>query len=269
MRFVRLSAIILFVIAVYFLSNVLSGLLMGFYYAVLAEETSSMAQINLYITENILLSMTIASIIGIIIYLVYLSVRGDRPGEFLEFNPTNVPIVVMSLVLGAGVALFLNSIFAAIEIERFFGEEMEMLQDVIDRGGLGIRFLSVGIVIPIFEEVMYRGMIFNDLKRNLNMNLAILIQAIIFGILHANLYQFVYVVPAGILLALVYQWTATLLAPILIHISWNSMSLVMNEYFPGEILAFVNYGLIVVGFLLILVSTTFIKNQPRRNKYIF
>ncbi|MFN2987262.1 lysostaphin resistance A-like protein, partial [Escherichia coli] len=48
------------------------------------------------------------------------------------------------------------------------------------------------ILIPIYEEIVFRGIIFGYLRKNFNIIVAILVQALIFGIMHLNLVQGIY-----------------------------------------------------------------------------
>ena len=50
---------------------------------------------------------------------------------------------------------------------------------------------------------------------------AAILSALLFGIYHANMIQFLYAFPLGILFAWYYEKSGTLLVPVLVHISLN------------------------------------------------
>ncbi len=263
MRILKMVTNIVFIIAIYFMANFISFVAMGFYYSITVDTTPSFPELNNFIMENILLNMLIASVIAVMFFVLFLLVRNREPGTFFELRKIELSKTIRTLTLGAAIALLLNSVFAIIEIQRFFPQDIEMLEEVIDRGSLVMRLLSIGLIIPIFEELMYRGMIFNELRNNIDLFGAVTLQAIIFGALHGNMYQFIYVVPAGVLLALVYLWCKSLLAPILVHMGWNIMSLIMGEFLPTYIPVFVNYMLLAVGFLAVAFSLKTLKDDAR------
>jgi membrane protease YdiL (CAAX protease family) len=76
---------------------------------------------------------------------------------------------------------------------------------------------------PVTEEIFFRGLIFNWLKRYCPMVLAIGLQAVFFGVLHP---QYVLQMTVfGIFTAIIYEWRGTLLAPILFHAFKNAAAL--------------------------------------------
>jgi membrane protease YdiL (CAAX protease family) len=80
-----------------------------------------------------------------------------------------------------------------------------------------LAYLILGLMGPVFEEIFYRGLIFNEFRNNFSTVTAILLQAIIFGILH-EVPEMVYSFIAGILYSVLYLWLKTIWAPIIAHI---------------------------------------------------
>ncbi|MDO4294325.1 MAG: CPBP family intramembrane metalloprotease [Eubacteriales bacterium] len=80
---------------------------------------------------------------------------------------------------------------------------------------LGI--LSYGILAPLGEEVVFRGVVYGQLRRVIPVPAAIAVSGLAFGLFHGNLVQAVYATVLGILLALVYELYGTLLAPMAFH----------------------------------------------------
>ncbi|MFO0906816.1 MAG: type II CAAX endopeptidase family protein [Isosphaeraceae bacterium] len=81
------------------------------------------------------------------------------------------------------------------------------------------------IIAPICEEIFFRGMIFNALKRILPMWAAIIIQATIFGLFHGR--DAATLIPiglAGIIFSLVYERKQRLTASIALHAACNLIS---------------------------------------------
>ncbi|MBU5894754.1 CPBP family intramembrane metalloprotease, partial [Vibrio cholerae O1] len=74
------------------------------------------------------------------------------------------------------------------------------------------------ILIPIYEQIVFRGIIFGYLRKNFNIIGAVLVQALIFGIMHLNLVQGIYTFILGIVLALIYMYSDSILGNITVHI---------------------------------------------------
>ena len=81
--------------------------------------------------------------------------------------------------------------------------------------------LSVIILAPFIEEVLFRGLIINELKGKMPFVLVIIIQALIFGLIHGNWLQIAYASILGILLGLISTWSRSVWPAIILHISMN------------------------------------------------
>jgi membrane protease YdiL (CAAX protease family) len=82
------------------------------------------------------------------------------------------------------------------------------------------------LVAPVAEEISFRGLLYNKLRHGLPLTLAILLQAVVFGLLHPfGLKEVTLIVLAGLAFGLVYEWRKTLLAPIILHASVGAVLL--------------------------------------------
>jgi uncharacterized protein len=90
-----------------------------------------------------------------------------------------------------------------------------------------IALLILGIVgAPLAEEVFYRGMLYNALRKRMHFLIAALIQAALFALSHP--FGFAERLAIGIIgfcLALLYHWRKTLVSPILFHALNNAIML--------------------------------------------
>ena len=83
---------------------------------------------------------------------------------------------------------------------------------------LGLMILAV-LVAPVAEEVLFRGMLFNKLRKRLHVLVAAPLQAVAFGLLHPfGLADMAGVALVGLAFALLYEWRKTLVAPIMMHL---------------------------------------------------
>jgi membrane protease YdiL (CAAX protease family) len=78
-------------------------------------------------------------------------------------------------------------------------------------------------VAPLAEEVFCRGLLYSAFRQRLPLAVAVLAQAVIFGLLHTfGLAHAVVAVLIGLVLAVAYEWRKTLLAPVLVHALQNT-----------------------------------------------
>lgn len=94
----------------------------------------------------------------------------------------------------------------------------------------GSQLLYTGILIPILEELIFRGGVFRLLRRWMNFPFAMILSALIFGIYHWNLVQFVYATLCGLLLAYLCEIFGTVFASIMAHMSMNLTACVFTAY---------------------------------------
>jgi S1-C subfamily serine protease len=90
--------------------------------------------------------------------------------------------------------------------------------------GVGILALSVA---PIAEELAFRGLLYNKLRQALPAPLALVLQAVAFGLAHHALgIAFACAIGAvALMIGLCYEWRKTLVAPVLLHASVNVIGL--------------------------------------------
>ncbi|VVT04876.1 CPBP family intramembrane metalloprotease [Sphingomonas sp. EC-HK361] len=87
--------------------------------------------------------------------------------------------------------------------------------------------LAIAIVSGVTEEIIFRGLVFRILERWLGSGIALVVSALIFGLLHlANpnatlLAGFAIALEAGVMLAAIYMLTRRLWAAIGVHAAWN------------------------------------------------
>lgn len=126
--------------------------------------------------------------------------------------------------IGAGVAAAIVGV-AYLEVLR----RLDLFQDALREsakglsGGIWIFALAI-IAAPIFEEFIFRGLIFGGLRRSLNAWPAILASAAVFAIVHPPL-SMIPVFGLGVCAALAFDRTKMLLAPMIAHGIYNAIVL--------------------------------------------
>lgn len=92
-----------------------------------------------------------------------------------------------------------------------------------------VSIIAVAVVIPFFEEILFRGLVLNKLRTTMPIWIAIVLQALLFGIFRGDVLSGVYAFIIGILLGSVYMITKSIWAPILIHAILNINIMAIKE----------------------------------------
>jgi len=102
-----------------------------------------------------------------------------------------------------------------------------------------------GIVTPIAEELLFRGIIYNYLKRFVNIRIAFFVAAALFGFYHMNTVQGVYGFIMGLIIAYAYEYFGDFKAPVAVHMISNIISYCLS-YTAVAVTGFVSLPVCVV-----------------------
>ena len=75
---------------------------------------------------------------------------------------------------------------------------------------------------PVFEELVFRGILYPSLKRFYSRKVAIWVSSILFAVIHWNNMTFVPLTVFAVVLCLLYETTGTILAPMFAHACFNA-----------------------------------------------
>ena len=128
--------------------------------------------------------------------------------------------------------LVLSSMFALNIFVQWLGldDNMEVLFGDIAHNILGV--ITISLIAPLLEEVLFRGAIQGYMMRYYNPWTAIVCAALIFGVTHMNPVQTVYAALIGVIFGWIYYRTGSLLSVIVGHVLNNSMAAVTLLFFP-------------------------------------
>ncbi|MGL5634499.1 MAG: lysostaphin resistance A-like protein [Sarcina sp.] len=123
-----------------------------------------------------------------------------------------------------------------------------------------LKFSTIGMLLilfiaPIVEEFVFREVLFNYLRRNCSIVLAIVIQALAFAIYHGNISQGIYAFVLGIFLAIIYIYTNSLIGSITGHILANLIDLIIS------------FKIVLLIFMIVSVICIIILIKNRKKYY--
>ena len=124
--------------------------------------------------------------------------------------------------------------------------------------------IFAGILSPIIEEMMFRGVMLNKLRRYGD-KVAIITTAILFGLFHANFSQFFYAVALGMIFAYVALKTGTIKYSIILHIVVNIMGGVILPAAIGDGSNIVVAGCVGLVLLAIVIIGLVLLIKNRKN----
>lgn len=106
-------------------------------------------------------------------------------------------------------------------------EDYNEMMDMALGGSQMLAMLAAVILAPVNEECIMRGLILKNLQRFFSTPVVVIIQAVLFGIFHANWVQGLYVLPVGAALGYVAVRSRSVLPAIFMHLFYNMLSFVV------------------------------------------
>ena len=178
------------------------------------------------------LLQTVAAFFSILI-LLRMYYKDYRKRRFVfERKGTAWPWWGLLIPIGVLVSLAGNLLINLTNLTEV-SENFEQSQKLLFSGPFVIQIIGIGMIIPICEELIYRGLIFMRMRQYCNVNLAIGLSALLFAAFHGNVVQGIYGFATGVLFAYVYEKYGSLKAPVLVHVSANLMSLGLSYVNPS------------------------------------
>ena len=189
-----------------------------------------MDHINKMIAEHSVLMNCISATIGLIIFGIILKKDFTSEKDF-SIKKCLKEIKIENLLNAYGIGLTAAtgiSLFVSIlPIDNIIGS-YETTSELLLNGDFIYLFVVLGIIVPLTEEIIYRGLIYNRVKKYLDVNKAILISSLLFGIFHFNLMQGVYAFIIGIIMGYLYHKYNSILAPVALHMAVNQLTVIFN-----------------------------------------
>lgn len=127
---------------------------------------------------------------------------------------------------------------------------------------LVIEIVGAGILTPILEELLYRGIIYERLRFFMNKRVwAVVIASLIFAMVHVNLVQFIFAFGMGIVLAMCMEITGHVYGAVIAHMTSNLLAIIRTEcglwqkIGDGSLFAWlVSFILLCVGVTLLMIT---------------
>ncbi|MHB1452785.1 MAG: CPBP family intramembrane glutamic endopeptidase [Saccharofermentanales bacterium] len=148
------------------------------------------------------------------------AVRREKPGIGAIFSSVIIIVGISGFISLQMVGLSALGEFVPF-IDTILKHYTELAQAFVGDGNVAMIIISTCILIPIAEELVFRGIIQGELRRVFPGWATIIIQAVIFALVHGNIVQISYVIFPALILGLVYEWTKSIYVPIALHMIFN------------------------------------------------
>ena len=178
-------------------------------------------------TKAALYLLLVSSVISIPVFVLLYRADGKKVQKVYDKETSKLAWILL-VVLAVSMCVSLNLLIGMSGLEKL-SKSYQEVADTLYSGGIVLELITVGILGPICEELVFRGLMFQRLCGYVKPMIAVLVSALIFGIYHGNIVQGVYAFVLGVVMAFCYGYFKTVWAPILIHVVANITSVCITE----------------------------------------
>ena len=150
--------------------------------------------------------------------------------RFLNTRPWFTLFWVICLTIGSSIPLTAALDATGLQMPEIY---KQMLKGMMQNN---MGFVAVAILVPIAEEMVFRGAILRrllDLTGNEKRWIAIVTSAALFGLVHGNMLQGLNAFAMGLMLGWMYVRTRSIVPGVVMHLTNNSLAFIMERMFPG------------------------------------
>ena len=203
--------------------SLLGGLFLGLAFEIYGEEALSTKLEGYYL---LLFDAIVVAIVLLAYKPVFHFIKSIWDVSVLKSGKTYLYLLIGFIIIAVSQYLMLHvfSFESATEQKEQLGSLR--LQNSIQSI---IYVLSVAIITPVKEEILFRGILYRFLEKRYNFLVSIIISSFIFGILHGGL--LITATIMGMVFAMLYKKTQSIIPSIILHIVWNllvSISMIVS-----------------------------------------
>ncbi len=182
-----------------------------------------------YLTTLMVVATLVSTVFSVPAYWIIWG-RKKTAQDKQYFREKVLRLKPFAMIIIASCGLYYLAILIAAVIAVVSPETMNDYNEMMDTalgGSQMLAMLAAVILAPVNEECIMRGLILKNLQRFFTTPVVVIIQAVLFGIFHANWVQGLYVLPVGAALGYVAVKTRSVMPSIFMHLFYNMLSFVV------------------------------------------
>lgn len=167
-----------------------------------------------------------AFVITMLFLAIFFLCRKKNMAEEVNLRKAKVPTVLVSAVIG--VCCYFCTVGALSFLPESILEGYGAASSGLMSQSLILAILGNVVAAPILEEIIFRGLIFDRLRKGMPVVLAAIIASICFGLAHGQLVWICYTFVIGLILCYIMHKSNSILPSIAAHMGMNGFSTWLN-----------------------------------------
>lgn len=253
------------------MSSLVGMFIFSIYKSIQLEPGINIAQISLaeYINTPLTLDASLvisafSAIICIIVFYRWYTRQMKNECNSIVKVKMKLKHVLLLILLGIGLQVgisFLMNLIAMVKPNLF--NNYGLILEQLGGGTTIVSFIYIGIIAPISEELIFRGVLLNKAKVVLPIFWANVLQGFLFGLYHMNIIQGIYAFIIGMFLGSICIGLKSIYAAVVLHVIINLCGLLLgqmtiNEQYQTPL---VFSGIIIISIIGIIFSMIILKKD--------
>lgn len=263
MKYVKLVGKLLALMAIYYAFQIVGGIVIGIVAAV--QGIMSPEGITNFMNNNLAFILIPSMIISLIIYYFMYKNNEKRFFERCNFKKIKASSAIFITLISLSMSAII--IGASEYVIKYFPSYSDTSDMIKSSMGNVIGIAAIVVLAPIFEEILFRGLILSEIKEKANIIVTVIVQGVLFGLYHMNPFQSIYASLLGVTLGFICVRVGSVIGSMIGHITFNlcgtfvfPILLVNTEKF--------SYIYIIIGAIVFIISTYFFyKNTKNEYRY--
>ncbi len=212
---------------VYNNSGFRAALIFFFTYLLICLAVHSTAAFNNY-SREFWIEILIASLT-----LIYVRKDVDEIKPLLQFTNFSWVRLISYIMAAAILSFIINVIVSKLNIS-FFEHNTGYYNRYRDYSMPALLMIySIALHPALFEELAFRGVLYNYLDKFLNGRFAVIISAFMFAVAHLNLISIIWLLPFGIIVGNMRKRFGTIWYGVIFHFTFNAITVFFDLYKNG------------------------------------
>lgn len=228
--------------------------------------------VNQVVTELSVPISAFTAVISLVIFGIWYKKICQKEIEQYDKHNLKFKVIIGIILLGIGLQIslsFILNVIASLK-PQWFTEYSEVMDKLVMKNSI-ISVLYIGIIAPLCEEFIFRGVIFKKAQKAMPYIVANIIQALMFGIYHGVLIQGIYAFLLGMFLGVVCYKKKTIFAAIGLHMVINMSGLVFTHLDTYDFSVFTKFVFLipVVGFGALICGMAIILKKDKSSEELY
>lgn len=209
--------------------------------------------------------------------IITAKINGLRLDDVIHIKKTKLSDSIMISIAGMCFVIVFNILLALmnINLSLFGGFENKMSDYGMPTNIIGyiLYFVCIAIIPPIIEEFIFRGAILGTLQKKFGDALAIIVSAVLFGLMHANFVQTPVTFLTGLVLGYITVKTGSIIPSIFLHFVNNSFAvistIIMNSFDNEIVFDLVDIGSSILFIVIGLIFASRLIKKYKNDLFVF